>query len=73
MQQQIIAVARPTHEAIMELDRKLRTHPIPQSLLFRPITVDDLAPEKSMKTLQRSLSTMYRDICELYMLSHLWC
>jgi hypothetical protein len=66
LQQQMTAVARPSYDTIMELDRKLRTHPVPQSLLYRPITTEDLESAYFAETFQRSISSMYMDICELY-------
>jgi hypothetical protein len=65
MQQEMTAVARPSYDTIMELDHKLRTHPIPQMLLYRPITTQDLSPAQLSTTFQRSLSSMTRDSGEL--------
>jgi hypothetical protein len=61
LQQRVFAVARPDYQVVLELDRKLRSHPLPQVLQYRPITDADLEPQNSKLTLQRSFVTMMKE------------
>jgi hypothetical protein len=53
----VFAVDRPSFKVTMELDKKLRTHPMPQALQYRGINPVDTKPENSELTMQRIFLT----------------
>jgi hypothetical protein len=55
--QQVFVVARPSFSVTLELDQKLRTHPMPQVLQYRGISLIDMQPENSQLTVQRIFLT----------------
>jgi hypothetical protein len=58
--QRVFAAARPSFSVTLELDQKLRTHPMPQVLQYRGISSVDMEPENSELTLQRIFLTMVK-------------
>jgi hypothetical protein len=65
-------VERPSYtETILELDRQLRAHPVPELLQYRVFALEDLLPENSMVSLQRTFVAMMRESGESRMLTFL--
>jgi hypothetical protein len=57
----VFSVARPSYKTILELDRKVREHPVPELLGYRRFTADDLLPANSLVSLQRTFVSMMRE------------
>jgi hypothetical protein len=62
LQQRVFSVERPSYtETVLELDRQLRAHPVPELLQYRAFALEDLLLENSMVSLQRTFVAMMRE------------